>query len=584
MPIVQSGRISRRELLAVLPFGIGVCAGPGNKLLMARPTRSYAANPGIGICHIGYRPDAKKIMVLPVSSAGSQQQCNLMSGGTTVRSALVQSSNYGFGPAVVWDFSDFNTPGTYQCQAGGSSSFSFSIGANAWRNVMPVVTGYHLSQRCGTAVAGVHGACHLDDAKRRDTGVSIDTTGGWHDAGDTRKWVDATLMNLFGLMGIARNLGNQWSSSGLKPLLSEARWGNNYFLKMQDTDGLVFQDTAGGVNGDNSDNHWTDNIRGTADDRYVDVEKPSNTQAMFIAAQAIVSQVFGPYDATYASQCLNAGVRCWNAAAHDGTNTTDLAWWILAAVEMYRATGQTQYSDEIIRIANSVASSQVTSFVQSQQMVRGFFPQWPGNDTPLTDAVHSAIPAYALLQAAEALPSAPDAATWQSAVRMYLDEYVTPLTGCSAYRVLPYGIFIGAPAGDVYRPLAGNLTYRFFMPTASIYLGLNSHLLSHALLLAEAWKFFGTQSYRDLAYAQIEWVFGNNPFAATMATGLGYQNPPAFSPFVGAIKGGIMNGICGDSNDNPMLATQNSRYWPTNEYWSPHVGYWEWAQSVLEKP
>src|SRR5450759_4274338 len=112
-------------------------------------------------------------------------------------------------------------------------------------------------------------------SRRRDTGEHIDTSGGWHDAGDLRKWVSATVLNGIALMELVRNLGDKWDAagSGAKVLLEEARWGNIYFLKMQDKDGYVWNDVAGGVNGDNNDNHWTDNRTGTPDDRYIETAK-----------------------------------------------------------------------------------------------------------------------------------------------------------------------------------------------------------------------------------------------------------------------------------------------------------------------
>ena len=96
------------------------------------------------------------------------------------------------------------------------------------------------------------------------------------------------------------------------------RWGNRYFLKMQDTDGLVWADVAGGVNGDNSDNHWTDNRAGTADDRYLNPAKRGRNQAMFITVQAMAAQAFKASDATYAKQCLTAAQRCWTASKREG--------------------------------------------------------------------------------------------------------------------------------------------------------------------------------------------------------------------------------------------------------------------------
>ncbi|MGH9654784.1 MAG: glycoside hydrolase family 9 protein, partial [Bryobacteraceae bacterium] len=112
--------------------------------------------------------------------------------------------------------------------------------------------------------------------------------------------------------------------------------------------------------------------------------------------------------------------------------------------------------------------------------------------------------------------------------------------------------------------------------------GLNAHLASHALLFATAAADLHQPAYRDLAYRQLEWIFGTNPFGATLASGIGVRNPYPHSRYVGVIPGGIMNGICGNADDRPILDTSFGFSWRTNEYWSPHVGYFEWAQSVLE--
>ena len=98
-------------------------------------------------------------------------------------------------------------------------------------------------QRCGIAVPNVHPVCHLDDARRRDNGQYVDVTGGWHDAGDLRKWMETALHSGIALLQLARNLGSHWNldGSGLPPLLDEIKWGNRYWLKMQDTDGKIWK-------------------------------------------------------------------------------------------------------------------------------------------------------------------------------------------------------------------------------------------------------------------------------------------------------------------------------------------------------
>jgi hypothetical protein len=167
---------------------------------------------------------------------------------------------------------------------------------------------------------------------------------------------------------------------------------------------------------------------------------------------------------------------------------------------------------------------------------------------------------------------------------MHLDEYVLPLTARSSYDIVPYGIFYNTPTPETYRPIAGDLTYRYFMPTRKEYwwLGINSHLECHAVFLASAAQIFGRRNYRDLAYRQLEWVMGANPFSACLMTGEGMRNPYPHSRYVGLIPGGITNGVAGNASDEPILDLSNQMDWRTAEYWSPQNAYYEWAVSALE--
>lgn len=515
-----------------------------------------------------------------------------MPDGKSRALAFSSGAGYDLGTASVADFSDATVEGTYRATFRNEQSLSFPIASDVWQQALTVLAGYQGQQRCG-AVTNRLGrpTCHLDDARRRDTGERVDTVGGWHDAGDLRKWVDATLMDLFGLLAILRNLKAfpQTGALSKSALLAEARYGNTYFLKVQDTDGLVWADVAGGVNGDNSDNHWTDNISGTADDRWINVDKRTGVQAMFVMAQALMSEAFQDSDSAYASRCMDAAARCWTASKRNGNNTVDLAWWLMAATEIYRISGKDGYRIELIRLAEQLTNAQFAISPNPQLALRGFFPMWPGNLQPMRDPVHSALPAYALLRASGAISSGvnPDVdlgTRWGSAARLYLDGYVLPMCAKSAYSIVPFGLFWQSPANELYRAVGGGYTYRFFMPTKDTtrsWAGLNSHLLSHSLLLLEAGTKFGDTRYRDLAFSQLEWVFGANPFASSLATGLGSRQPTPFSPFVGSITGGIMNGICGDDQDRPILDSASATDWHCNEYWSPHVGYCQWILSLL---
>jgi len=392
------------------------------------------------------------------------------------------------------------------------------------------------------------------------------------------------MLNAIGLLRMARNLGAEWdpAGSGVAPLLEEVRWGNRYFLKMQDADGLVWADVAGGLNGDNSDNHWTDNRAGTDDDRYLNPAKRGRNQAMFIKVQAMTAQAFKTSDAAYAKQCLAAAQRCWTASKREG-GSGELAWWVLAALEMRAVAGPEPYTAEAVRAGNALLALQSTEFTGAQKEIRGYWRVSERDRNPYTDAVHSALPPLALLELAGALPENADAARWREAVRMHLEEFVTPMAAHSAYNIVPFGVFMGSPTVETYRPLAGEMTYRYFMPVRKQFwwLGMTSHLECYALMLGQAAHVLGRAEYRDLAYRQLEWVMGANPFGACLMTGEGMRNPYPHSRFAGLIPGGIMNGIAGNAKDAPILDMQNGFDWRTTEYWSPHNAFYLWAVSSL---
>lgn len=548
------------------------------------------AGPLIAINHLGFLPKSRKLVIFRYAGEGAPEDFLLRDIGGPPQPFRQTRPLKRFTSdtidCLVGDFSDLDREGMYQVDVADELSVPFFIRPDVWRRTLPKVVSYHRVQRCGVEVPGVHPACHLDDARRRDTGARVDTTGGWHDAGDLRKWMNATLMNGVGLLRLARNLGEKWDAagSGLGPILEEVRWGNRYFLKMQDADGLVFNDVGGGVNGDNSDNHWTDNQPGTSDDRYLNPGKGGQNQALFIVFEAMMAQAFKTADPEYARTCLGAAIRC-HKAWKPSAGTTDRAWSVIGSVELYRATGRDEFAASATQAGGLLLGLQNTEFTADQKEVRGFWRTSDTDASPYVDAVHSAVAPLALLDLADAFPRHRDLARWRDAVKLHIEGYVQPLIAHSAYDIMPFGIFNGSPTPETYRPLAGTLTYRYFMPVRKQFwwVGLTSHLECYAAMLAGAARVLGNAGYRDLARRQLEWVMGANPFGACLMTGEGMRNPYPHSRFVGLIPGGIMNGIAGNVRDEPVLDTANGFDWRTTEYWSPHNAWYEWAVSDLER-
>lgn len=590
--------LHRRQFLgtlAAMPAAALAQEGPPVREPVEKMT--VPALPAIAINHLGFRPHAgSKVLVVKSPPPGfTRQEFTLRDVVPPFHFTrpLTPASGPDFGGFTA-DFSDLDRPGLYQITVRNERSVQFAIRDDVWRRTLPKAVGYYRYQRCGVDVPGVHPACHLDDARRRDNGQHVDVTGGWHDAGDLRKWMDVTMLNGIALLNLARNIPEPGSEDvPIEHILEEVRFGNRYFLKMQDTDGKVWADTAGGVNGDNSDNHWTDNIIGSADDRYINVEKRSEVAAIFATLQALAAQSYLKSDAAYAKLCLHAGVQAWNAFGAPQT-TLELAWWAMATCELHRATRDPVYSRHAALIARDLVARQNRSFIAEQKQIRGF---WMDYDRPYVEVVYSALPPLALLALSETLPEAPQRGQWLDAVKLHLDEYLFPLAQRNAYRIVPLGVFVGertqntdsgvkAPTAEHYRTVDGLLLYRYFMPTRKQFwwLGTNSHLESNALLLARCAQLCPerAKACTDLAYRQLEWVMGANPFGACLMTGEGMRNPFPHSRFVGLIPGGIMNGIAGNDDDEPILDTEYELDWRTCEYWSPHVAFYIWTNSVLE--
>ena len=547
--------------------------------------------PAVALSHVGFVPNARKTLIFRVTGSAAPAEFTIRELGYPLKNFQVsiplKKVAGDFGDHMVGDFSSLDREGLFVATAGGERSVPFFVRKDAWRRTLPVALSYHHAQRCGVAIPNVHPACHLDDALRRDTGQHVDMTGGWHDAGDVRKWMDATMLAAIGLLQIARNLGAGWdlAGSGLAPLLDEVKWGNRYFLKMQDASGTVWADTGGGVNGDNSDNHWTDNRIGTEDDRHILTTRLPQVQPLFILLQALVAQVFRDADPGYGQECMAAARRCWDREKPDG-RTLDLGWWTLAALEMDRATPSDTYKSAAQTFARQVMALQNTEFVGSQKVIRGFWRTGPDNPAPYKNSFQATPAPQALVEMLLAYPAHADAPRWRDAVRLYLDEYVVPLCARSVYGVMPFGIYMTSDKENVYRPIGGSMFYRYFGTVRGgrgWSGGLSSHVMGHGVLLARAAEAFRERSYRDLAYRQLEWTIGANPFGASLMTGVGHRSPYPFSVFAGLLPGGIMNGIGGNSRDEPVLSYDCGSDYRTCEYWSPHSCYYEWAVSLLER-
>tara|TARA_R110001632_G_scaffold49963_2_gene124973 strand:- start:623 stop:2545 length:1923 start_codon:yes stop_codon:yes gene_type:complete len=219
---------------------------------------------------------------------------------------------------------------------------------------------------------------------------TLDVSGGWYDAGDQSKYVVNsgisvwTLLNAYerGTSGFEDGATNiPESGNGLNDLLDEARYNLDYMLAMQAPDGSEAAIVQGNMKGkwQTKAPKMTD-VSGMVHHKSGNTEWPSlpmmphkNTgpRALFAPSTAATlhvaavgaqcARVFRGVDDAYADKCLAAAKRAYAAAQRipdayaygnfPGTGpygSTDIRgefYW--AAAEMYVATGETAYADDL---------------------------------------------------------------------------------------------------------------------------------------------------------------------------------------------------------------------------------------------
>ena len=237
--------------------------------------------PLIKIDQFGYRPADEKIAILSDPQTGYNSTDSYTPAPTIV---VKNSSTYEVvfsGTPVAWasgathvqsgdrvwrfDFSTFNSPGTYHIADGNNGdirSEDFVIYQDIYINILNTAFKTFYYQRCGVAKVApfaqtgfTDAACHTLDVNCRSITAPNDPTqyknmsGGWHDAGDYNKYVNFAYKPINDLLWSYEINPQAWASDALNilesgneipDLLDEIKYELDWFIKMQDNDGGVF--------------------------------------------------------------------------------------------------------------------------------------------------------------------------------------------------------------------------------------------------------------------------------------------------------------------------------------------------------
>ena len=470
-----------------------------------------------GLIHtnqLGYVPAAEKVASY-VDAATTGKSWELLDDeGSPVASGttIVSGEDAASGDHVHHiDFSEYTTPGSgYRLKVGTAVSAAFAIGADRYAALRRDALRFFYHHRASEAVVQpyaegsqfVRSAGHTSASVSCGSGAgcsySLDTRGGWYDAGDYGKYVvngGIAVWTLLNLYERTKHLGTDLpalgddknnipeSGNGVSDLLDEATKEVRFLLRMQVPDG---QPLAGMAHHKVHSNTWDPIPVAPADAGAHRLRAPSTAATLNLAATAAqCARIFETFDATLAADCLVAAEKAYAAAlanpnrlasptddvgggAYDDTDVSDEFYW--AAAELFVTTGKETYARDLFESAHHAAppaSGEPFSWPTTATLGMLSLAVVPNNlGAEEIEAVRAAL----VLRARADLPAA------QSG----------------------YGAAVGG-----------------------YYWGSNSVVLNTGLLQAVAYDLTGDVAHRAAALAALDYVLGRNPLSKSYVTGYG---------------------------------------------------------------
>lgn len=436
------------------------------------------------------------------------------------------------------NFTDLTEEGRYYIKCAGVEdvSYTFEISENPYGNLLDDSVRMLYLQRCGTEVEDEkfgHVECHNTDAViyGSPNNVTIDVSGGWHDAGDYGRYVVPGAKAVADLLYAyaanpelySDNVGIPESNNGIPDILDEVRYELEWMLKMQDESGGVYHKVT------------CENFPG-----YVMPEKekgqlivtPVSTTATadFCASMAMAYEFYYDIDIEFAETCLSAAKKAWafleenpnmifenpediTTGAYNDNIDTDERYW--AATQMYRATGEESYIDG------------ATTKTGLDWSAVGDY----GNIAILTmDNIDKESEIYRMAK---------------SSIIARADSFVNSTNSS------PYGVAI-----------------------SKFNWGSNMTVANAGVLLGVAYQITGDETYITSAKSNLNYLLGNNPNGVSYVTGYGTVSPqnPHHRPSMAvgeAMIGMLVGGV--NSNLEDSAAKAHLRSMPTAKRYVDHA-------------
>lgn len=226
---------------------------------------TFGQNAWIRINQVGYKTEGRKVAVW-VSKSDKQLKgftVRRLGDNKVVYKGDVSKPFGEYGPfrqSYRLDFSTLKTPGRYVIEAGGTRSEELKVGENVYNGSADFALRYMRQQRT-LFNPYLKDSCHTHDgfsmygasAGLVDS-THVDVGGGWHDASDYLQYATTSANATFHLLAAYRDFPDVFTdfkqangldgSNGVKDVLDEAKWGLDWLVKMHPSPNIMFNQIA----------------------------------------------------------------------------------------------------------------------------------------------------------------------------------------------------------------------------------------------------------------------------------------------------------------------------------------------------
>ncbi len=225
-------------------------------------TKKENSNEWIRINQLGYTPQGIKVAVWCSKDDTKIISFDLID---SVSNKIVFTQNAGksfgaYGPftnTYRLNFSSFSTAGVFYLKAGNAVSPAFKIAADVYKGTADFCLFYLRQQRSGFNPF-LKDSCHTQDGYTlygpMPDSTHLDVVGGWHDASDYLQYSTTSANATWHLLAAYRDFPKVFTDkkqangldgkNGIADVLDEAKWGLDWLLKMHPKPDWMFNQIA----------------------------------------------------------------------------------------------------------------------------------------------------------------------------------------------------------------------------------------------------------------------------------------------------------------------------------------------------